>query len=198
MTDDDKKVFAASMAEMFVCYSRTVTQEELRAWFNQLKSYPIQAVQRAFVIITRTEDYPTISKVCRVLDGEAESAANEQWHSVLNAIRSNGANYTVVFDDARTMQAINSIGGWQSLCMISESQADFKRKEFITAYVDAVHRPQPLEQIKALRGRCHDDGLVQFFGEQHQCELIYQQQKLLLSSTGKVSALLNEYIEQAK
>lgn len=95
-----------------------------------------------------------------------EAAAVVQWGRVIRNLGKVGTYRSVVFDDPRTMVAVQALGGWSRLGEMDHSDIEFRAADFRRAYcADSVKPP------RILYGRGENRTPV-LIGDKKECERV--------------------------
>lgn len=140
MTKDDKLEFSKLITGLADYYKSPISQFSIRIYWNGLKQYDFQAIEKAAAIHTQNPDdagkfLPKISDFKQILEGRTIDQGALAWSKVDSAVRSVGTHTDVVFDDPVIHRVVMDIGGWIKLGEVeSEKDFIFVGKEFVTRY----------------------------------------------------------------
>lgn len=140
MTEQDKQAFTELMRAMGLMYGRKRSDVDAMApvYWQALKRFEFAEVRRAFSMHAQDTDvgqyWPKIGDVLRQLEGRSETNALRAWTKVEQAIRRVGGYQDVVFDDPIIHAVISDMGGWVSLCSVTEDELPFRAREFMQRY----------------------------------------------------------------
>lgn len=151
MNDSDKKAFAQQMMIAAEIFDKPVSKEKLQIYFAALKQYPIEAVvhglQQHLVDPAHGDFFPKPADIVRHINGvqaSAEDKAELAWMQVESAIRSVGSYGNLDLEDKQALAAVKSLGSWKDLCMTDSDKMQWKRKQFIEAYMTFENTPTEL------------------------------------------------------
>ncbi len=142
---------------MFEYYNQPASKIQVKIYLNALSKYEIEQIAKAFNNHIHDPDagqfMPKVADFVRALHGTKKSQTAAAWSSVDKALREQGPYSTVTFDDAITMQTIQDMGGWISLCDCkTEKDLDFKMHEFNRIYEGYLTRGGVSEHPRKLVG----------------------------------------------
>jgi len=110
----------------------------LELFFRVLESYSFEEVKAALANHIKTSPYmPKPADIIGQLEGTAKDKAAEAWACVVKAIRDHGSYASVKFDDPAIHYAIDRMGGWIKLCMMTHDEEPFRAKDFQEHYTRA-------------------------------------------------------------
>jgi len=131
----------------------------LEMFFKAVQKYPFELVKQAFLHHIHTSPYmPKPYDIISYIEGSDTDKAAEAWLAVKAAIRKHGSYRSVAFDDPAVHYAIDAMGGWPRICMMSVQEEPFRRQEFEALYQRArgiswEHVPKRLAGIHELNNR---------------------------------------------
>lgn len=139
MKTTDRKQLYKLMAILAEEYTEGKSISKLKAelWFNELKMYPIEAIEQAIKKIIRTRtvnNYPKISEVIKEIEGTQEDKIIEKWLLVKETITKIGAYQTVSFEDHVINSIIDEMGGWDNVCTVNINDLKWMQKDFEKLY----------------------------------------------------------------
>lgn len=138
MQDNDKKRFATLLAGMADYYGKSLSNGVISLYWQGLKQYDIEAVEKALWEHTQNPDsgqfMPKIADVTRNLQGRTVDQASIAWSKVDSAIRRIGTYSDVVFDDPIIHRVIADMGGWIKFGTVDEKEWQFTGNQFRTRY----------------------------------------------------------------
>lgn len=141
----------AGMAEM---YGKSVSDAVIAMAYAALEKYDLADIRRAINAHVadpmRGQYLAKPADLILHIDGDPESRSLQAWSKVEDGIKRVGPHQDVVFDDAAVMVAIEDMGGWISLCCISEQELPFKRQEFTKRYKGYLTRPPAQHPAKLI------------------------------------------------
>lgn len=145
MTQDDYFDFVTLWTQAFDLYGKSPSDGALDLTFAALQRYEVDDIRRALtahVNDTRHGDFvPKPADIVRHIDGDGDARALTAWSQVEDAIRRVGNYQTVIFDDPRTMAAIEEMGGWIKLCQVTDKELPFTGNAFKKRYQSYLSRP---------------------------------------------------------
>ena len=145
MTPSDYPAFIEVWSQVAEVYGKSPSDGAIKLIFNALLRYDLESIKKALtahVNDTKHGDFvPKPADIVRQIDGDGDTRALTAWAKVEDAIRRVGPYETVVFDDHRTMAAIQEMGGWIRLCDVTERDLPFKGNEFKKRYEGYITRP---------------------------------------------------------
>ncbi len=138
MVDNDKVQFVTILVGISDYYGKVLAEGVIDLYWQGLRQYDIDAVQKAFWEHTQNPDngqfMPKIADVSRNLQGRTTDQASIAWSKVDAAIRKIGTYRDVVFDDGVIHRVISDMGGWIGFGMKNESDWPFVAREFENRY----------------------------------------------------------------
>jgi hypothetical protein len=131
--------FKAMLQGVYSFWDKQVTDFQLDVWWAALQKYDYEPVADAFSRYVGAPDaasrfLPKPADIALLLDGSRVDNAALAWAKVEKAIARVGCYQTTVFDDAVIHAAIDRMGGWVKLCMVTNDELPFKRNEFLSQY----------------------------------------------------------------
>ena len=161
MIDEDKKKFAEILIGLGMYYNQTIEKPVMRLYWEALRQYTVEDVDRAANLHTRDPDQgrfmPKVADLIRILEGGGQSRAELAWSKVQAALSSAGRYESVVFDDAIIHCVIRDMGGWVTVCDIPAKQSEFKHAEFVKRYAAYAQRGMPDNVPPRMIGECEVD-----------------------------------------
>lgn len=153
MTTDDAVDFGRLWVLAYENYNKAPSDSLVQLAFNVLKAHRFEDIRRAVMTHISTSPFaPKPSDINQLIGGDPDSRKLQAWTMVETAVRRVGGYESVVFDDPAIMAVIDEMGGWISICDVSEKELPFRRNEFLKRYTAYLHRP-PAEFPKRLCGR---------------------------------------------
>lgn len=146
MTDNDKKDFAEAFMLVCMTYDKDPSKELIGLYFNILKEYPVEQVKTAFELHLKCPDrgtfFPKPADIIAKITGtqkqktiNIESKAIAAWDEAYAAMLKHGQYQSVKLSDPLGMKVITYLGGWSTFCMMKVDDEQWRRKEFINAYM---------------------------------------------------------------
>lgn len=136
MQDRDLKRFAELMAGVSEQYGQAPLKPGgLSLFFSALREFPFEAVAAALTMHVKTSVYPPkAADIVQILQGTAEDRGRLAFQKVLEAIRDHGSYRSIQFPDPRIHYAIDRMGGWGKVCMMTLDETPFREKDFCQHY----------------------------------------------------------------
>jgi hypothetical protein len=138
MQPNDRPRFLTLLTGIADYYSKEISTGTIGLYWEGLRQYDIEAVERALWQHTQNPDsgqfMPKIADVTRVLQGRTEDQAQLAWSKVDGAVRQIGIWADVAFDDAIIHRVLADMGGWVRICSFEDDGWPFVAKEFIARY----------------------------------------------------------------
>ena len=156
MRDDDMEKFFRMLSGISDYYGRQIGKDAMRLYWEGLKQYDLQAVEKAFWTHTQNPDsgqfMPKIADVAKYLKGRTTDQASLAWSKVDKAIRVIGTYQDVCFDDAIIHRVIEDMGGWIAIGQKDEQEWPFVQNQFENRYRGYVMRDEMPEYQSRLTG----------------------------------------------
>jgi hypothetical protein len=151
----DMAAFAHIMAGLGELYGKAVSEILTELYWVALKRFDIMAIREAVTIHINNPDagrfMPKPADLVGYLEGHANARALSAWSKVIHAIKHLGHYETLVFDDPLIHAVIDDMGGWISLCKVTEKDLSFRSHEFEKRYQNYLRHP-PHHYPKQLTG----------------------------------------------
>lgn len=152
-----KKLISAITEE----YKDNFSELRIKQWWQALKDYDSGEVENAYMAYLSSQwcmKAPKPGNLISLITGTEkqqqltiEDKALSAWNEILLEIRRVGVYGNLEIDDKVAIKAVQSIGGWRTICHSTEDALKtWKRKEFISAYhtfVGATNLPNSLAGI---------------------------------------------------
>ena len=136
----DKEKFVKGITFLGVAYNKEFTKEELEVWYSMLKDYSVEEFSNAIQELVKTEErLPSIATITKQIAKNRTAylpEAEEEWQEVKKAISKYGYY--------REQEALNSLKpytakivryiGFQRICMATQEEQIWNKKEFIGEY----------------------------------------------------------------
>ena len=152
MDKSDIVEFSQVWSGGFEVQGKTASDIVIEMAFNALSRHDLGDIRKAMMTHIQTSNFaPKPSDINEIISGDPESQKLKAWTMVESAIRRVGGYESVVFDDPGVMVVIDEMGGWTSLCDVTDSELPFKRNEFVKRMAQHIHTP-PTEYPKRLSG----------------------------------------------
>jgi hypothetical protein len=156
MRDNDMEQFFRMLSGISDYYGRQIGKDAMRLYWEGLKQYDLQAVEKAFWTHTQNPDsgqfMPKIADVAKYLKGRTSDQASAAWSKVDKAVRVIGTYQDVCFDDAIIHRVIEDMGGWISFGQKDEGEWPFVQNQFENRYRGYVMRDEKPEYQSRLIG----------------------------------------------
>ena len=156
MRDDDMEQFFRMLSGISDYYGRQIGKDAMRLYWEGLRQYDLQAVEKAFWTHTQNPDsgqfMPKIADVAKYLKGRTTDQASAAWSKVDKAVRVIGTYQDVCFDDAIIHRVIEDMGGWISFGQKDENEWPFVQNQFENRYRGYVMRDETPEYQSRLIG----------------------------------------------
>jgi len=137
-------------------YNRQLGKDAIRLYWEGLKQYDLQAVEKAFWTHTQNPDsgqfMPKIADIAKYLKGRTSDQASQAWSKVDKAMRHVGTYQDVCFDDSIIHRVIEDMGGWIFLGMKTQEDWTFLQNQFENRYRGYVMRDEHPEYQSRLIG----------------------------------------------
>jgi len=78
--------------------------------------------------------FPKPVELRELVGGDQEAVALGAWETLHNAIKRIGNWQSVRFEDSRITRAVESMGGWQAVCLWETKDLSYRRHEFLRTY----------------------------------------------------------------
>lgn len=145
MTQNDYFEFVEIWSQVAEVYNKQPSDGALNLIFNALQRFDLEQIKQgltAHINDPKHGDFaPKPADIVRHIEGDGDSRALAAWSAVEQAIRTVGPYESVVFDDPRTMAAVDDMGGWIKLCEVTEKELQFKGNEFVKRFMGYLSRP---------------------------------------------------------
>jgi hypothetical protein len=145
MTPQDYSQFVTIWTQASELYNKAPSDGALDLIFNALQRFDLEQIKQgltAHINDPKHGDFaPKPADIVRHIEGDGDSRALAAWSAVDRAIRTVGPYESVVFDDPRTMAAVDDMGGWIKLCEVTEKELQFKGNEFVKRFMGYLSRP---------------------------------------------------------
>jgi len=164
VTKNDYPEFVSVWTKACELYGKPPSDGALDLIFAALQRFDLQAIKQALTAHLNDPKHgdfaPKPADIVRHIDGDGDHRALSAWSQVHDAIRLVGPYETVVFDDPRIMAVIEEMGGWISLCDISDKDLPFKANEFRTRYQAYLFRAPARYPSKLIgKAEAENDGV---------------------------------------
>ena len=140
----DKTRFANIMAGLAEMYKQTLSEFMLDMYYDVLKDYDYEQVERAIKKVMSNYKYSTLPKpadILEYLEGTPDDKALTAWLQAKEAVQKGGYYASVVFKDDVIAYVIQELGGWQPFCCAKIEDLPFIEKRFKDLYRLLAKRP---------------------------------------------------------
>jgi len=146
----DNKQFAKWFYALQMAKGRAVDENMMLVWYDFLKNYPANKVERAFMRCAMSVDgFPNVGKIIEAIKGKAEVAAIERWGEVL-ICATNGRDHV----DKLVMKAVQAIGGMEKIGYCeNDYQMGSMMRRFIEIYANKFEEARNLPEIESKQNR---------------------------------------------
>lgn len=139
MQNNDLNKFAKLMMAISEVFDGGKAPSELKMeiYFQALKGYDIETLQRSMERMIATRIYPSFPKpgeIIQEIEGAKEDQALLAWGEVVEAIKHTGPYQSVRFKDPTIHAVIEFMGGWPTTGDWLEDELKWKQKEFERLY----------------------------------------------------------------
>lgn len=132
MRTEDKQRFANLMTFMGEVYDKPIAKERMAAWFELLRDYDIDSVERAAQTHMRESKFmATPAELIERMKPSTEQAAMLAWVEVPTLLRNSRAAKSA---DPVTERVIQDLGGWVWLGQKTAQELVWIAKEFASRY----------------------------------------------------------------
>ena len=166
----NEKTFKEAMLTISSVYSQLNPLPPVLAkvWWQSLKPYSDEQVNKAIMEYISDPDLskfaPKPGDIIGKITGNGKQAeisiddsALSAWNLILSEIRRVGIYGNLDIDDKLALKAVQSIGGWKSLCYSTDDALKtWKRKEFISAYKTFYGSNNLPSSLKGIAGNSTD------------------------------------------
>jgi hypothetical protein len=117
-----------------------LSQFRIMAYRNALAGFDDDAVERAMMEACSTlKFFPKPVELVELIQGKQEDKALTAWEKLQEAVRRAGAYGSPEFDDPKIVRVVQSMAGWNEVCLWPISELHFRRQEFLKAYSALGH-----------------------------------------------------------
>lgn len=132
-----EKRLVQTLVGVYGFYDKELTEFSIRIWLDACAEFDVGLVEQAFNRHLRDPEagkwLPKPADIIRQLRGDENDAALIAWGKVMQrAAAGGGFNGEAVPDAAR--QAVDSLGGWSTICRANTEHNGFLQKRFIEAF----------------------------------------------------------------
>jgi hypothetical protein len=132
----DNLMFKNYMTLLGEIHAKELSDALKTAYWATLSSYSDAQCKAAFeAAIARCKFFPKPAELLEFISGPESDQATLAWLRVDKAVRTIGNYESIDFADDRAINStIEAMGGWVNLCMVTNDEWKWKRKEFETLY----------------------------------------------------------------
>ena len=133
----NKERFANIMTGLADMYKQTLSEFMLDMYYDILKDYEYEQVERAVKKVMSNYKYSTMPKpadILEYLEGTRDDKALMAWLQAKEAVQKGGYYASIIFKDPVIAHCINEIGGWQEFCCAQISELPFIERRFLDMY----------------------------------------------------------------
>ena len=132
-------------------YGKDLSSMAIGLYYNTLKDYSYEQVEKAFNTVVRTYKYncmPKPAEIVEAIEGKESDRALIAWQSVIDTIRRHGYYETIIFEDKTIHMCIEHLGGWMWMCEQTIEDMKFISKDFYKLYSVLEKNPRkPQEKL---------------------------------------------------
>jgi hypothetical protein len=143
--NNTKQRFGQIIGQLSVNYRRDLSEADVANVRLMLAKWGIDELERAIhAHMFDAADgrfYPSIANIAKYIDGtesrlvqDVNARAAMAWHTILAEIKRVGSYGSLKLEDKQALAALKAVGGWVSVCGMTEEQLAWKGKEFIKTY----------------------------------------------------------------
>ncbi len=151
MLNEEK--FIELLGSVSEIYKQDLSSMAIGLYYNTLKEYSYEQVEKALNTVIRTYKYncmPKPAEIVEAIEGKESDRALIAWQSVIDTIRKHGYYQTIIFDDKIIHMCIEHLGGWMWICEQTIEDMKFISKDFMKLY--SVLEKNPRKPQKKLIG----------------------------------------------
>uniref|UniRef100_A0A6M3J9G8 DUF6475 domain-containing protein n=2 Tax=viral metagenome TaxID=1070528 RepID=A0A6M3J9G8_9ZZZZ len=129
--------FSEGMSLLCETYQREPSKLLMQAYYMALKDLSDSEFETAIGKVLQDRKFnkmPMPGEIREYAIGNAEDKAILAYDAFTKGKAQTGAYESVVFEDKLIHAVVQSMGGWYEVCMITEDEWKFKRREFIDLY----------------------------------------------------------------
>lgn len=140
MRQEDKKEFIKLFMGISELYEKRLSEALISLYFESLKEFSIENIKKSFNLHAKTSKFfPKPSDLLELIEGNREEKGIVAWKDFREAIRHQGADNSVIFEDPKISWIVESYGGWIKVCGMETKDLDFMRVGFLKAYNSLNH-----------------------------------------------------------
>lgn len=195
MVDAELPTFAQTLLAVADYYGKELSPNVVDLYWNGLREYDLEAVQRALWAHARNPDtgqfMPKIADVAKVMQGRTGDQAAIAWSKVDRAVRRVGTYQCVVFDDPIIHRVLSDMGGWVPLGRKTEEEWPFIAREFENRYRGYRMRDEKPEYPPVLIGMANSQNSQNGFRQNPPILIGDEQKAVAVLQGGSTKPLLN-------
>lgn len=133
----DRVKFVSLMTGFCELYNKVPSQFLYDIYYEVLKDYSYEQVNKAFMDCIRVYKYnllPKPAEILEFLEGTRDDKALMAWLQVMEAVQKGGYYASIEFADPIIAHCVQELGGWQWLCCIERKELPFIEKRFMDLY----------------------------------------------------------------
>jgi len=145
----NKEKFVDLIAKVSEVFGKDLSQEAIRIYYEVLKEYSYDQIERAFYLILQTHIYNTFPKpaeIIEAIEGKQTERSLAAWQTVIDTVRKVGHWDSVSFDDRVIHNCIEALGDWEWLCGQTKDELKFVQKEFERLYTMFSKHPREAKE----------------------------------------------------
>ncbi len=159
MKQQDKKDFAVLMTSTGEMYSKEISTDLIKLYYEILINYSINDVKKGFskhILNPKHGSFfpkpADITRNIKTFEIAVEAKAEMAWAEILNKISTVGSYNQLEMEDKQALATVKALGGWKRLCFNTTEQLVWAKKEFISIYEN--YESIPIESLPhSLPGR---------------------------------------------
>jgi len=203
--DDNFKINLKDLLEAtYEMYDKKFSMMVLELWLQVLKNYEFKAIKNAFSLHITNPDkgtfIPKPADIIKIMDGSHQNNSFIAWTKAKKAFSDVGQYEDVVFDDPIIHAVISDMGGWVKLCVTTERELPFIKKEFADRY-QAFKASGGVTEYPKLLGGTHNGnnrskGLLEhiskpvLIGDTSKAQIVYNGGKQKQIATSRLKELI--------
>jgi len=146
---DDKR-FRKNLSGMGELFGREITDTLASLYWRLFSDWTDSQFEAACqAAANRLKFFPKPAELRELVGGDQEAQALEAWETLHNAIKRIGNWQSVQFEDSRITRVVESMGGWQAVCLWETKDLSYRRHEFLRTY-QALKDGGPLRAMAGL------------------------------------------------
>lgn len=156
---EDVRRKAMALVALAANFDRKMPESLLELWLELLGPYAADAVRAAVRKVMETYAYKTLppfavlkealDDLAGTSDRSLERQATAEWGLLLRAVAGHGYCHKPDLHPT-TEYVVRLLGGWQTVCLWTQAELSFKRRDFINFWIESHGRVDSMEQGAAL------------------------------------------------